>query len=91
MVDVEFIFCWYWLADLGEAEAIDFVLGHALYMKSTHGAKTKNDRIDPLKSHGTESRPSLYHVRVNLLDIPMLQGIYISLSLLMIFLYSILL
>ncbi len=42
-------FCWYWLADLCEQEGIDFVLGRALYMKSIHGVKTKNDRIDSLK------------------------------------------
>ena len=28
---------------------IDFVLGHALYMKAIHGGKAKNDRIDSLK------------------------------------------
>jgi len=49
VVGVECIFCWYWLADLCDAEGIDFVLGHALYMKSIHGVKTKNDRIDSLK------------------------------------------
>jgi len=49
VVGVECIFCWYWLADLCEEEGIDFVLGHALYMKSIHGVKTKNDRIDSLK------------------------------------------
>ena len=49
VVGVECIFCWYWLADLCEAEGIHFVLGHALYMKAIHGVKTKNDRIDSLK------------------------------------------
>ena len=49
VVGVECIFCWYWLADLCQAEGIDFVLGHALYMKAIHGVKTKNDRIDSLK------------------------------------------
>lgn len=49
VVGVECIFCWYWIADLCDAEGIDFVLGHALYMKSIHGVKTKNDRIDSLK------------------------------------------
>jgi len=49
VVGVECIFCWYWIADLCEAEGIPFVLGHALYMKSIHGVKTKNDRIDSLK------------------------------------------
>ena len=46
---VECIFTWYWLADLCAAETIPFVLGHALYMKAIHGAKTKNDRIDAQK------------------------------------------
>jgi transposase len=49
VVGVECIFCWYWLADLCEQEGIDFILGHALYMKAIHGVKTKNDRIDSLK------------------------------------------
>ena len=49
VVGVECIFCWYWLADLCQNEGIDFILGHALYMKSIHGVKTKNDRIDSLK------------------------------------------
>jgi len=49
VVGVECIFCWYWIADLCQAEGIDFVLGHALYMKAIHGVKTKNDRIDSLK------------------------------------------
>ena len=42
----ECTFNWYWLADACEAADIEFVLGHALYMKAVHGGKTKNDRID---------------------------------------------
>jgi transposase len=49
VVGAECIFCWYWIADLCDREGIAFVLGHALYMKSIHGVKTKNDRIDSLK------------------------------------------
>lgn len=49
VVGVECIFCWYWLADLCQREGIDFILGHAFYMKAIHGVKTKNDRIDSLK------------------------------------------
>jgi transposase len=49
VVAVECIFTWYWLADLCAREGIDFVLGHALYMKAIHGGKAKNDRIDSLK------------------------------------------
>jgi transposase len=48
-VAVESTFSWYWLADLCMAEGIEFVLGHALYLKAIHGGKTKNDRIDSHK------------------------------------------
>lgn len=40
---------WYWVADFCEEQGIEFVLGHALYMKAIHGAKAKNDRIDSEK------------------------------------------
>ena len=46
------MFAWYWLADLCEDERIPFVLGHALYMKTIHGGKAKNDRIDAAKLAG---------------------------------------
>jgi transposase len=49
VVGAECIFCWYWLADLCAQENIDFVLGHALYMKAIHGGKAKNDKIDAHK------------------------------------------
>jgi transposase len=48
-VAVECIFSWYWLADLCGKEGIDFVLGHALYMKAIHGGKAKNDKVDAHK------------------------------------------
>jgi transposase len=48
-VAVECIFTWYWLADLCAREKIDFVLGHALYMKAIHGGKAKNDKVDAHK------------------------------------------
>ncbi len=41
--------CWYWVADFCEEHAVDFILGHALYMKAIHGGKAKNDRIDSFK------------------------------------------
>ena len=50
VVAVECMFTWYWLADLCRREGIDFVLGHALYMKAIHGAKAKNDKIDSKKT-----------------------------------------
>ena len=40
---------WYWLGDLCSDEGIRFTMGHALYMKAIHGAKSKNDRIDSEK------------------------------------------
>ena len=49
VICVECIFTWYWIADFCAEHNIPFVLGHALYMKAIHGAKTKNDRIDSQK------------------------------------------
>jgi hypothetical protein len=49
VVACECLFCWYWLADLCQAENIAFVLGHALYMKAIHGGKSADDRIDSQK------------------------------------------
>jgi hypothetical protein len=49
VVAVECMFTWYWLADLCAAQAIPFVLGHALDMKAIHGGKAKHDKIDSHK------------------------------------------
>jgi len=49
VVAVKCIFTWYWLADLCRREGIQFVLGHALYMKAIHGGEAKDDRIDAHK------------------------------------------
>jgi len=49
VIAVECIFSWYWVADFCCQRNIPFVLGHALYMKAIHGAKTKNDKIDSRK------------------------------------------
>ena len=49
VVGVECMFAWYWIADLCAEHHIDFVLGHALYMKAIHGGKAKNDNIDSEK------------------------------------------
>jgi len=46
VVGCESAYAWYWLADLCADHNIEFILGHALYMKAIHGAKVKNDRID---------------------------------------------
>jgi len=40
---------WYWLADACSDAGIEFVLGHALYLKHIHGGKNKNDKIDSQK------------------------------------------
>jgi transposase len=52
VVAAECMFTWYWLADVCAAEAISFVLGHALAMKAIHGGKAKNDKIDSRKIAG---------------------------------------
>ena len=49
VVGVECMHCWYWVADFCEELKVDFILGHALYMKAIHGGKAKNDRIDSYK------------------------------------------
>lgn len=49
VVGCESTYAWYWLADLCADHGIEFILGHALYMKAIHGGKTKNDRIDSHK------------------------------------------
>jgi transposase len=49
VIAVECIFSWYWVSDFCALRNIPFVLGHALYMKAIHGAKTKNDKIDSRK------------------------------------------
>jgi transposase len=48
-LEVECIFTWYWVADLCSRLGVEFVLGHALYMKTIHGGKVKNDKIDSQK------------------------------------------
>ena len=49
IVGVECMHCWYWVSDWCEDNHIDFILGHALYMKAIHGGKAKNDKIDSYK------------------------------------------
>ena len=49
VIGVECMFSWYWLADLCIQENIQFILGHALYMKAIHGRKAKSDKIDSEK------------------------------------------
>jgi transposase len=49
VIGVECVFTWYWISDYCCDHGIPFVLGHALYMKSIHGGKTKNDKIDSSK------------------------------------------
>jgi len=49
VLGVECMHCWYWVADFCDEIGVDFILGHALYMKAIHGGKAKNDRIDSFK------------------------------------------
>ena len=53
VVGAECRYAWYGLADLCHEQLIDFVLGHALYMKAIRGGKAKNDRIEKTKVSGT--------------------------------------
>ena len=46
VVVVECMHCWYCVSDFCEELGVDFILGHALYMKAIHGGKAKNGRID---------------------------------------------
>jgi transposase len=45
-VGVESTYMYYWLADACREKKIPFFLGHAYYMKTIHGGKTKTDRLD---------------------------------------------
>lgn len=49
VVGVECMHCWYWVSDFCHELGVDFILGHALYMKAIHGGKAKNDKIDSYK------------------------------------------
>jgi len=48
-VGVESMHSYYWLADKCLENNIPFYLGHAFYMKSIHGGKKKNDKLDSKK------------------------------------------
>ncbi len=49
VIGVECMFSWYWVADFCKDNNIEFILGHALYMKAIHGGKAKNDKVDSYK------------------------------------------
>jgi len=70
VVGVECMFAWYWLADLCSRERIDFVLGHALYMKAVHGGKVKNDKI------GNQGTQYLFPVNKKPLWLPRRRGTF---------------
>lgn len=48
-VGIESSCYYYWLTDACREAGIPFYLGHAYYMKSIHGGKVKNDRVDSKK------------------------------------------
>jgi len=48
-VGVESTYNYYWLADACKHDGIPFYLGHAYYMKTIHGGKKKNDKLDSRK------------------------------------------
>ena len=49
IVGVECMHCWYWVSDWCTELGVDFVLGHALYMKAILGGKTKTIKWIPSK------------------------------------------
>ncbi|RLV57682.1 IS110 family transposase [Parashewanella curva] len=49
VLGVECMHCWYWVSNFCKQHLIDFVLGHALYMRAIHGGKAKNDKVDSYK------------------------------------------
>jgi len=49
VIALESCYCWYWFADWCDDHKLDVIMGHPLYMKAIHGAKTKNDRLDSYK------------------------------------------
>jgi transposase len=49
VVGCECLFAWYWLADLCQTEKVPLLVGHAYYLRLSHGAKAKNDKIDAHK------------------------------------------
>ena len=49
VVGVECIFSWYWVSDWCVENGVEFILGHALYMKAIHQGKKKSDKIDAQK------------------------------------------
>jgi transposase len=62
VVSAECMFTWYWLADVCAAEAITFVLGHALAMKAIHGERPRTtsstrSRSRPSYAEGCSRRP----------------------------------
>lgn len=52
VVGVECMHCWYWVSDFCREINVEFILGHALYMKAIHGGKAKNDKIASLMRGG---------------------------------------
>lgn len=48
-VGSESTFMYYWLSDCCRDEGIPFYMGHAYYMKTIHGGKKKNDKLDSKK------------------------------------------
>ena len=44
VVGAECMHCWYWVADFCRDIGVEFILGHALYMRAIHGG-TKSRRL----------------------------------------------
>ncbi|NOX32990.1 MAG: hypothetical protein GXP56_04535 [Deltaproteobacteria bacterium] len=63
-VAVECMFFLYWVANLCEDNNIEFILGHALYMKAIHGGKAKNDKVDFHKIASLARGDTLWHLHI---------------------------
>lgn len=50
VIGVECMFSWYWVADFCKDNNIEFILGHASYMKAIHGGKAKKENDFFLKN-----------------------------------------
>jgi len=68
VVGVECLYCWYGVSDFYEDLGVDFILGHALYMKAIHGGIVNNDaphrRENGVPSRWHQCHELLLHKRV---------------------------
>ena len=68
VVGCQCVFTWHWIADFCEERYIPFVLGHALYMKAIHGAKS-GIRTDITKRFADQLVSSSIQADITMLDV----------------------